>query len=419
MLLRRITKHVKEQNWFAVILDFVIVVVGILIAFQVTNWSQARQENAAVDSYLSSIAKTIEFDLDRLNALNDSRVGILGQARFMSDSAFTSAKIDRELIETGSEIFRNLSNYEYFYADQSGFDTFKSSGLLRNIQGYDIESLIFRYYNLANETSNKEADYNQTLKDAFSELAQGGYVGLPYVTYPNYIGGAVELEKLQPVLQEVLYHPTALSLYSHVTDKSLELIIRYDNLEVLGREIIDIANDPSGALSRPASAALDEYFDMDGDIGYAKPLLNGTVVNRLYEWGHDAASAEITAIIPSLNEVTLEAPDDEWSVFYIRNRSDAFSARPTKDFSKYSDVQLTLRGAFGGEQVLIALKDSTDPDDGSESRFPITLTPEWTTHRIPLSHFETADVRDIFMPMAFIFLEGAQTVYVNEIEFLE
>ena len=44
MLLCRITQHVKEQNWFAVMLDFVIVVVGILIALQVTNWSEFRSE---------------------------------------------------------------------------------------------------------------------------------------------------------------------------------------------------------------------------------------------------------------------------------------------------------------------------------------------------------------------------------------
>lgn len=44
MILRRITKHVKEQNWFAVFLDFVIVVIGILIAFQITNFSDARRE---------------------------------------------------------------------------------------------------------------------------------------------------------------------------------------------------------------------------------------------------------------------------------------------------------------------------------------------------------------------------------------
>lgn len=47
MILRRITKHVKEQNWFAVALDFFIVVVGILIAFQITSWNEIRQSYAA------------------------------------------------------------------------------------------------------------------------------------------------------------------------------------------------------------------------------------------------------------------------------------------------------------------------------------------------------------------------------------
>ena len=40
MRLRSLTKHIREQNWFAVALDFFIVVVGILIAFQITNWNE-------------------------------------------------------------------------------------------------------------------------------------------------------------------------------------------------------------------------------------------------------------------------------------------------------------------------------------------------------------------------------------------
>ena len=42
MLLRRITEHVKAQNWFAVALDFLIVVVGVFIGLQVSNWNDAR-----------------------------------------------------------------------------------------------------------------------------------------------------------------------------------------------------------------------------------------------------------------------------------------------------------------------------------------------------------------------------------------
>lgn len=62
MILRRITKHVKDQNWFAVALDFVIVVVGILIAFQITNWSAARQDNLIYEQ-----ARTRVFEEARAN----------------------------------------------------------------------------------------------------------------------------------------------------------------------------------------------------------------------------------------------------------------------------------------------------------------------------------------------------------------
>jgi len=46
MLLRRVIEHVKEQNWTAVALDFVIVVVGVFIGIQVSNWNDARAEKA-------------------------------------------------------------------------------------------------------------------------------------------------------------------------------------------------------------------------------------------------------------------------------------------------------------------------------------------------------------------------------------
>lgn len=45
MLLRRVIDHVNAQNWFAVGLDFVIVVVGVFIGIQVANWNDERLEN--------------------------------------------------------------------------------------------------------------------------------------------------------------------------------------------------------------------------------------------------------------------------------------------------------------------------------------------------------------------------------------
>jgi len=57
MMLRRVTEHVKAQNWFAVALDFAMVVAGILIAFQITDWAAARQDNLI---YQQARARVIE-----------------------------------------------------------------------------------------------------------------------------------------------------------------------------------------------------------------------------------------------------------------------------------------------------------------------------------------------------------------------
>ena len=46
MLFRRLKAHVENENWFAVGVDFTIVVIGVFIGLQVANWNEARGEHA-------------------------------------------------------------------------------------------------------------------------------------------------------------------------------------------------------------------------------------------------------------------------------------------------------------------------------------------------------------------------------------
>jgi len=50
MIPRRIRENVNAQNWFAVGLDFLIVVVGILLAFQITEWAAIRSRPRSADN---------------------------------------------------------------------------------------------------------------------------------------------------------------------------------------------------------------------------------------------------------------------------------------------------------------------------------------------------------------------------------
>lgn len=79
------------------------------------------------------------------------------------------------------------------------------------------------------------------------------------------------------------------------------------------------------------------------------------------------------------------------------------------DLSSYHWLSVDLRGDAGGEQVSIGIKDSSNPDDGSETRVMIdSLSDNWKTQTFSLDQFTTADLRDLYVVIEFVF-DGPRT----------
>ncbi|WP_412061311.1 hypothetical protein [Rubrivirga sp. IMCC45206] len=57
--LGRLTKAVREQNWFAVALEVVVVIVGVVIGFQVTAWGNERADRAKEQTYLRQLSRDL------------------------------------------------------------------------------------------------------------------------------------------------------------------------------------------------------------------------------------------------------------------------------------------------------------------------------------------------------------------------
>lgn len=66
MILRRLTKHIEDQNWFAVAVDFLIVVTGVFIGIQVANWNESRAEQQRETVYIESLTKDFVSISDRI-----------------------------------------------------------------------------------------------------------------------------------------------------------------------------------------------------------------------------------------------------------------------------------------------------------------------------------------------------------------
>lgn len=69
MILRRVIEHFRKQEWTAIFLDFVIVVMGVFIGIQVSNWNAGREERAAEKRYLARLSADTEANIAELQAL--------------------------------------------------------------------------------------------------------------------------------------------------------------------------------------------------------------------------------------------------------------------------------------------------------------------------------------------------------------
>jgi len=98
MLLRSLTKHVTDQNWFAVFIDFLIVVVGVFIGIQVANWNADRQNITKEQVYLTRLNDELKVTIERLEG--------------GSETFLTSVKAFQLLLDARKEYQKNPATYE-------------------------------------------------------------------------------------------------------------------------------------------------------------------------------------------------------------------------------------------------------------------------------------------------------------------
>lgn len=149
MLLRRVIDHVKAQNWTAVGLDFVIVVVGVFIGIQVANWNDARAFNDRETELLIELRRELE---DSIRITNQKRAAI--------DQVVVSGRKSLAFIEAGKPCggacwpvlvdFYHASQWQPIDVNRSTYDEMRRQGLPRSREIIDaVEGYLAQNGNLA------------------------------------------------------------------------------------------------------------------------------------------------------------------------------------------------------------------------------------------------------------------------------
>lgn len=140
MILRSITKHVRDQNWFAVLLEILIVVVGVFIGLQVQQWAdeQARLKQEA--TYMQRLHnEVVDLRIERQSVLQTRAIW---QANMITALPVIFGEEDRAL--TGDEC-RGV-NYNYLVsnptADIGSLLELQSSGRISIIQNEAVSKAL-------------------------------------------------------------------------------------------------------------------------------------------------------------------------------------------------------------------------------------------------------------------------------------
>jgi hypothetical protein len=145
MSLRTLSVRLQTHDWTAVAIEVLIVVAGVFIGLQVSNWNEDRKEAARGDEYLQRLHDEMQEDAHSLLDISAfwTQVGANGAAAL--------AYAERGTLHEGSAWKTLLAYYQAsqvwpYRKTDTTFQEIRSSGDLLLIRNTDLRARIARHY---------------------------------------------------------------------------------------------------------------------------------------------------------------------------------------------------------------------------------------------------------------------------------
>jgi len=161
VILQNLSKAVREQNYYAVALEFVIVIAGVVIGFQIQGWAQEREIAARETQYLHELLADMRGMIrymEQLNELRDYETD-LGEAV----EVLRSCPADET---EWSRVRRTLALHRIrtaAFVIDGAYEEMLASGALARLEDAELKAQIKRSYALLNNNQREAQAGNQTL----------------------------------------------------------------------------------------------------------------------------------------------------------------------------------------------------------------------------------------------------------------
>ena len=147
MAVSRLAKRLREHDWLAALIELVIVVVGILIALQVSNWNQDRADHARANRYYARLHADLLTDLASIEEAHAFWTQVIGFGEQAMAYSETGRRVQDSNWKTVLAYYQASQLYPFELADTT-FIEMRASGDLALIGDENLRKRLADYYRL-------------------------------------------------------------------------------------------------------------------------------------------------------------------------------------------------------------------------------------------------------------------------------
>jgi hypothetical protein len=191
MLLRRVIEHVREQNWSAIAIDFIIVVVGVFIGIQVSNWNGERATDRQAARFTANLEADLREEAWRYQFLVEYNLDVLAASETAVDALVGTAPLSDQALLVSAY---RATQYKQASQRRATYDELIATGTIGLIRDQTLRETAMRVYTMS------------TFDNLTREALESGYRKAFRMAVPNDVQRALNQDCGDRVVEVGDYH---------------------------------------------------------------------------------------------------------------------------------------------------------------------------------------------------------------------
>jgi hypothetical protein len=143
MILRRLSQSLQQQNWTAIWIEFILLVCGVFLGIQVSNWNAERLEQRRADELFERLIVDLESEKMNVEVLRDYFETTSAYAKVALRELETPGSVDPETFVIGAY---QASQWQEQISSRSTFDEIVATGAISLVRNEHARTLLIGYY---------------------------------------------------------------------------------------------------------------------------------------------------------------------------------------------------------------------------------------------------------------------------------